>query len=41
MVVSWGKLFDGALSFFRLAALDHVFPVAASLITTSFGVECS
>ena len=31
----------GALSFFRRAALDHVFPVAVSLMVTSSGVECS
>ena len=30
-----------ALSFFRRAALDHVFPAAVSQTTTSFGVVCS
>lgn len=37
----FGISFGGALSFFRRAALDHVFPVAVSLNVTPSGVERS
>jgi len=40
-VVSWDSSLRGVLSFLRRAALDHVFPVAVSLIVTSSEVEFS